>query len=76
MLERFKVIHKKIQSGAYPNTENLRQACIDILGLDNKLSIATISRDLEYLRNSMEAPIEYNRYENGYYYTEEFELKL
>ena len=76
MLERFKVIHKKINSGTYPNTENLRQACIDILGLDNKLSIATISRDLEYLRNSMEAPIEYNRYENGYYYTEEFELKL
>lgn len=30
----------------------------------------------ENLRNSMETPIEYNRYENGYYYTEEFELKL
>lgn len=76
MLERFRIIHRKINSGGYPNTEKLRQACRDELGLDNKLSIATISRDLEYLRNSMDAPIEYDRYQNGYYYTEKFELKL
>lgn len=76
MLERFRVIHRAIRSGQYPNTEKLRQACRDELGLDNKISIATISRDIEYLRNSMEAPIEYDRYQNGYYYTEEFELKL
>lgn len=76
MLERFRVIHRKINSGCYPNTEKLRQACRDELGLDNKLSIATISRDLEYLRNSMEAPIEYDRFHNGYFYSENFELKL
>ena len=76
MLERFRIIHKAIRSGQYPNTEKLRQYCRDELGLDNKLSIATISRDLEYLRNSMDAPIEYDRYQNGYYYTEKFELKL
>lgn len=76
MLERFRVIHRKINSGCYPNTEKLRQACRDELGLDNKLSIATISRDLEYLRNSMEAPIEYDRFHNGYFYSDDFELKL
>lgn len=76
MLERFRVIHRKINSGCYPNTEKLRQACRDELGLDNKLSIATISRDLEYLRNSMEAPIEYDRFQNGYFYSATFELKL
>lgn len=76
MLERFKIIHKKISSGCHPNTENLRQACRDELGLDDKLSIATISRDLEYLRNSMEAPIEYDRFNNGYFYSENYELKL
>lgn len=76
MLERFKIIHRAIRSGQYPNTEKLRQICRDELGVDNTLSIATISRDLEYLRNSMDAPIEYDRYRNGYYYTEEFELLL
>lgn len=76
MLERFKIIHKAILSGQYPNTEKLRQMCRDELGLDNKLSIATISRDLEYLRNSMDAPIEYDRYKNGYFYSESFELKF
>lgn len=76
MLERFRIIHRKIKSGSFPNTEDLRQICRDELGLNNKLSIATISRDIEYLRNSLEAPIEYDRYHNGYYYTEPFELKL
>lgn len=76
MLERFRVIHRKIKSGSYPNTEELRQVCCDELGLGNKLGIATISRDLEYLRNSMEAPIIYNHLMNGYVYSEPFELKF
>jgi len=76
MLERFRIIHNTIKSGTFPNTEKLRQACCDQLGLGDKLSIATVSRDLEFLRNSMSAPIMFDRKQNGYYYSQNFELKF
>lgn len=74
MLERFKIIHKAIQSGCYPNTKDLQSLCSEELG--DSFGIATISRDLEYLRNSMDAPIEFDRFQNGYFYSTDFELKL
>ena len=40
------------------------------LAFDLESGIATISRDLDYMRDRMYAPIEYDYAQKGYYYTE------
>jgi predicted DNA-binding transcriptional regulator YafY len=44
--------------------------------LAEKLEVGrrTIERDLAHLRDMMNAPLEYDRKRNGYYYTDEFQL--
>lgn len=68
MLERISHIHRKIKSGCYPNTKQL--------AYELESGIATISRDLEYMRDRMYAPIEYDFTHKGYYYTEAFEPSM
>ncbi len=68
MLERLSRIHAKIKSGCYPNTKQL--------AYDNEVSIPTISRDIEFLRDRFGAPIEYDAAQRGYYYSDEFEMPL
>lgn len=70
MLERLLNIHKKIKSGAYPNTNQLAKEFNDNRGT------ATISRDIEFLRDRFGAPIAYDYKRRGYYYTEDFNLPL
>ena len=65
MLERISHIHRKIKSGCYPNTKQL--------AYELESGLATISRDLDYMRDRMYAPIEYDFTHKGYYYTEDFE---
>ena len=65
MLERISHIHRKIKSGCYPNTKQL--------AFELESGLATISRDLDYMRDRMLAPIEYDFTHKGYYYTENFE---
>lgn len=65
MLERISHIHRKIKSGCYPNTKQL--------AFELESSLATISRDLDYMRDRMNAPIEYDFTHRGYHYTEDFE---
>ena len=68
MLERISYIHRKIKSGCYPNTKQL--------AYELESGIATISRDLDYMRDRMYAPIEYDFTHKGYYYTEAFEPSM
>ena len=68
MLERISHIHRKIRSGCYPNTKQL--------ALELESGIATISRDLDYMRDRMFAPIEYDFTHKGYYYTKAFEPSM
>lgn len=68
MLERLSKIHTKIKSGCYPNTHQL--------AYDNEVSIPTISRDIEFLRDRFEAPIEYDAAHRGYYYSKNFDMPL
>ncbi len=70
MLERLVGIHKKIKSGTYPNTRELAKEFNEGKG------IATISRDIEFLRDRFGAPIEYDSTHRGYYYTEDFDMPL
>lgn len=68
MLERIIFIHKKILSCCYPNTNQL--------AYDLETSLATISRDVEFLRDRFGAPIEYDARRRGYYYTDEYDMPL
>src|SRR2546426_11494532 len=62
-LERMLRIHQTIQSGKYPNASVLAR------GLE--VSTKSIYRDLDFMRDRLELPLEYDASRNGYHYTEE-----
>lgn len=69
-IERLYVIHEEIASGKYPNTENLAQKCTEADGRGKPISLSTISRDIRFMKDRLYAPIEYDAFRRGYYYTE------
>lgn len=58
---RLQTIHHEIKEGKFPNASSLARD----LGVSSK----TVQRDLDYLRDELEAPIEFDRLENGYLYS-------
>jgi len=62
-LARLYFIDTEIASGKFPNTGYLAKKWEGI-------SISTISRDIEFMKVSMNAPIEYDALHRGYYYSE------
>ncbi|MCD1653149.1 WYL domain-containing protein [Treponema zuelzerae] len=62
-LSRIYFIDSKIASGCYPNTKSLAR--------EYETSTATISRDIEFMRNMLNAPIEYCASHRGFYYSRE-----
>ena len=68
MLERLVRIHEKIKANTYPNTTQLSKIL--------EVGTATVSRDIEYLRDRFYAPIEYDYINKGYYYEKDFDLPL
>lgn len=59
---RLLFIDKKIRESTYPNCSSL--------GDEWEVSSKTIQRDIEYLRNMLDAPLAYDAKKKGYYYTE------
>lgn len=64
--ERLKEIHLEIAQERFPNTQSLAKKC--------EVSVSTISRDMDFLRDRLNAPIEYNALRRGYFYTETFDF--
>jgi proteasome accessory factor B len=62
-LERMMRIHAAIGAGGYPNATKL--------AADMEVSTKTIGRDIEFMRDRLGLPIEYDGRKWGYYYTEE-----
>jgi proteasome accessory factor B len=56
-------IHQAIQSNAYPNATRL--------AAELEVSTKSIARDLEFMRDRLNLPLEYVPQKNGYHYTEE-----
>jgi predicted DNA-binding transcriptional regulator YafY len=58
---RLQTIHHEIKEGRRPNTSSLSR----------KLSVSskTVQRDIDYLRDELDAPIEFDRDANGYRYS-------
>ena len=66
MIERMIGIHRKILSGCYPNSQQL--------AYDFEVSVSTISRDIEYMKTRLNAPIEYDAKHRRYYYSTKFDM--
>ncbi len=56
-------IHQAIQSGKYPNASRL--------ALELEVSTKSIHRDIDFMRDRLDLPIEYDGSRFGYHYTEE-----
>jgi predicted DNA-binding transcriptional regulator YafY len=61
-LYRCAIIHRTVKAGGYPNANRLSAD----LGVHRR----TILRDLDYMRDSLSAPLEYCPRKRGFYYTE------
>src|SRR6478736_151383 len=62
-LERMLRIHQSLQSGKFPNATTLAQ--------ELEVSTKSIQRDLDFMRDRLELPIEYHPKSFGYHYTGE-----
>jgi predicted DNA-binding transcriptional regulator YafY len=62
-LERMLRIHQAIQSGRHPNATALAG--------ELEVSTKSIYRDIEFMRDRLELPLEFNATQNGYHYTQE-----
>jgi predicted DNA-binding transcriptional regulator YafY len=62
VLSRIYFIDQQIASGKYPNVNNLAR--------EYEVGVATIYRDIEYMRYMLRAPIEYCAKNRGWFYTE------
>jgi proteasome accessory factor B len=59
---RFRYIDREIRRGRYPNCPQLGET----LGVSTR----TIQRDVEFMKDSLDAPVEFDPIRNGYHYTE------
>ena len=62
-MERMLRIHQAIQSGKFPNATSL--------GEQLEVSTKSIHRDIEFMRDRLDLPVEYDAARYGYYYSEE-----
>jgi proteasome accessory factor B len=62
-LERMLRIHQALQGGDFPNASRLAR--------EIEVATKTIHRDIEFMRDRLNLPIEFNPAKNGYYYTGE-----
>ena len=62
-LERMLKIHQAIQSGKFPNASTLAR--------EMEVSAKSIHRDLEFMRDRLNLPLEYHPQKFGYHYTQE-----
>ena len=62
-LERMLRIHQALQSGKFPNASTLAR--------EIEVAAKTIHRDIEFMRDRLGLPVEYDSHRGGYFYTEE-----
>ncbi|MGV3533076.1 MAG: helix-turn-helix transcriptional regulator [Chthoniobacteraceae bacterium] len=60
-MERIMRLHQRINSGRFPNCRSLAE--------ELEVSTRTILRDLEFMRDRLEYPIEYDAQQFGFFYT-------
>ncbi|MDA8084596.1 MAG: hypothetical protein M0024_13135 [Nitrospiraceae bacterium] len=60
--ERFIWFHRRVRYGRFPNAKDLAERF--------EISSRTSQRDIEFVRERLNAPLEYNAATRGYYYTD------
>jgi len=60
-LERMMRIHRLIEDRAYPNCTKMSR--------DFSMSVRTLKRDIEFMKDRLKMPIEFDVPKNGYYFT-------
>jgi len=63
--ERMQRIHQALMKGDFPNCSRLAKAL--------EVSVKTIQRDIDFMRDRQHLPIVFNRQKNGFYYSEPVE---
>ena len=61
--ERMMRIHDALQAGRFPNARKLAETC--------EVSEKSIQRDLDFMRDRLHFPIEYDPKKWGYFYTKD-----
>src|SRR4051812_18167287 len=61
-LERMQKLHRLIAAGKYPNCRSLAE--------ELEVSPKTIQRDIDFMRDRMDYPIEYDPLRFGFHYTQ------
>ncbi|HEY6167523.1 MAG TPA: WYL domain-containing protein [Verrucomicrobiae bacterium] len=61
-LERMMKIHQALQSGSCPNA--------NVLAAELEVTTKTVHRDIDFMRNRLDLPLEYSRQRKGFHYTE------
>ncbi len=56
-------IHRAVQGGSFPNASTLAR--------ESEVSTKTIQRDIEFMRDRLNLPVEFNASRNGYFYNGE-----
>ena len=64
-LERIFEFHNLIQAGKYPNCTTLARKF--------EVHLRTVNRDLEFMRDRLQLPLEYDSERRGFYYTKPVE---
>jgi proteasome accessory factor B len=60
-MERMWRIHQEVSAGGYPNCQRL--------SLDLEVSAKTVMRDVEFMRDRLGLPLEYDAVKHGFHYT-------
>ena len=56
-------IHRALQAGGYPNATRLAR--------ELEVSSKSVHRDLEFMRDRLDLPVEFDRHRNGFFYSEQ-----
>ena len=63
-MRRLLELHELIKGGKFPNCSSFAEKW--------EVASKTVQRDIDFLRDQMGAPIEYDALKRGYYYTNSF----
>jgi predicted DNA-binding transcriptional regulator YafY len=65
---RLMQLDRRIRSGDYPNCSSFARELAELTGMKQPYDRKTIQRDIDFLRDQMRAPVEYDQTRKGYFY--------
>ena len=66
MIERIHLSEEILKDSCYPNANTIQKKLREELGLE--YSIPTIWRDIQFIKNRLNCPVEYDAHQKGYFW--------